>query len=143
LAAENRFMLQVITPDRTVLSAPAYSVVLPGTLGEFGVLPGHTAFFSTLRIGSMRVTRDPGGDFSSTEFLAISGGFADVTGNEVTVLTSSAERAEEIDMNRAEAARKRAEERIAERGPELDLTRAQAALARALNRLAVAKQSQP
>jgi F-type H+-transporting ATPase subunit epsilon len=75
--------------------------------------------------------------------LAISGGFADVTGNEVTVLTSSAERAEEIDMNRAEAARKRAEERIAERGPELDLTRAQAALARALNRLAVAKQSQP
>ena len=136
MATGSRFNLQVITPDRTVLSAPAYAVVLPGTVGELGVLPGHAPFFSTLKIGAMRVSSESGGE---TELLAISGGFVDVRGNEVVVLTPSAERAEEIDVSRAEAAARRAEERLAARSADLDFARAHAALTRALNRLVIAK----
>jgi F-type H+-transporting ATPase subunit epsilon len=130
----------VITPDRTVLSAQAYAAVLPGTVGEFGVLPGHAPFCSTLKVGPMRVTLEAGGH---PQLLAISGGIAEVKGNEVVVLTPSAERAEEIDVSRAEAAARRAEKRLAARAADVNSARAHAALTRALNRLAVARRRQP
>jgi F-type H+-transporting ATPase subunit epsilon len=140
MATSERLNLQVITPDRTVLSAQAYFAALPGTVGEFGVLPGHAAFCSTLKIGPMRVTVEAGG---RPQLLAISGGIAEVKGDEVVVLTPAAERAEEIDIARAEAAARRAEERLAAHAADLNQVRAQAALTRALNRLAVAKRAQP
>ena len=136
----DKFLFQVITPDRTAFSAEVYSVILPGTVGQFGVLPGHAPFFSILKIGAMRVIHE---HLGKTEWLTVSGGFAEVRGNEVVVLTQSSERAEEIDVNRAEAARKRAEERIAARAAEVDNARAEAALARAINRLAVAERREP
>ena len=137
MVSANLFNLQVVTPNRHVYSAQVAAVVLPGEIGEFGVLPGHAPLVSTLKIGCVRITPPPGG---KVEWLAISGGFAEVKGDEVVVLTPSAERAEEIDASRAEAARQRAEERIAAHAANVNMARAQAALARALNRLAVARQ---
>ena len=136
----DKFLFQVITPDRTAFSAEVYSVVLPGAVGQFGVLPGHAPFVSILKIGVMRVIHE---HLGRTEWLTVSGGFAEVRGNEVVVLAQASERAEEIDVNRAEAARKRAEERIAAHVAEIDMARAQAALARALTRLAVAERREP
>jgi len=140
VASTDKLTFQVITPDRKAFAAEVAGVVLPGVVGQFGVLPGHAPFLSILKIGVMRITLDPHG---GTEVMTVAGGFADVRGNEVVVLTQSAERAEEIDVARAEAARKRAEERIASHSAEIDMARAQAALARALTRLAVAKQRTP
>jgi len=140
VASSDKFNFQVITPDRTAFAAEVAGVVLPGVVGQFGVLPDHAPFFSILKIGVMKVIHEHPG---KTETMTVAGGFADVRGNEVVVLTQSAERAEEIDVNRAEAARKRAEERIASRAANVDMARAQAALTRALTRLAVAKQRTP
>ena len=140
MATSDRFNFQVITPDRKAFSAEVASVILPGVVGQFGVLPGHAPFFSILKIGLMRIIYE---HLGKTELMALSGGFAQVRGNEVVVLTPSAERAEEIDVNRAEAALKRAEERLASHSSEIDMARAQAALTRALNRLAVARQQTP
>ena len=140
MASTDKLTFQVITPDRKAFAAQVAGVVLPGVVGQFGVLPGHAPFFSILKIGVMKVIHDHPG---KSETMTVAGGFADVRGNEVVVLTQSAERAEEIDVARAEAARKRAEERIASHSAEIDMARAQAALARALTRLAVAKQRTP
>ncbi len=130
-----QFTLNVITPDKQVFSEKVQSVVLPGVVGEFGVLSGHAPFFSVLKIGAVKVLSEAGG---TAEYLAISGGYAEVRSDEVTVLAPSAERAEDIDVARAQAALERAEERIAAQAADVDLARAQTALARALNRLAVA-----
>jgi len=140
VATSDKFSFEVITPDRKAFSASVAGVVLPGVVGQFGVLPGHAPFFSILKTGAMKVVYE---HLGKTETMAVSGGFAEVRENEVVVLTQSAERAEEIDVARAEAARKRAEERLASHQAEVDMARAEAALARALNRLAVAKQHTP
>ena len=125
--------LEVVTPDSTVVSAEADMVVCPGVEGEFGVLPQHVSLLSALKIGAMRY-RAGGKD----EYLFISGGFADVNNNVMTVLAESAERAADIDTARAQAARERAEKRLATRDEAVNALRAETALARAVSRLHIA-----
>jgi len=132
--AEKELLLEVVTPDRLVLSTQAEVVVCPGVEGQFGVLPGHIAFLSALDIGEMYYKA--GG---KTEYLAVSGGFAEVTGEKVTIVAESAEKGREIDIERAKRAQERAEKRIAAgKTAEIDWARAEAAMRRSLMRMKVA-----
>ena len=134
--AEN-IRLEVVTPEKTVISEEAQIVASPGTLGEFGVLRGHTPFMTTLKTGIIRFT-----DAQGTErFIFVSGGFAEALPDKVTVLAESAERRSDIDLERAQAAHERAEKRLAQdRSTEdIDFVRAKAALERALQRINLAK----
>jgi F-type H+-transporting ATPase subunit epsilon len=128
--------LEVVTPDKAVVSDEAKIVVAPGAYGEFGVLPGHTTFLTTLQTGMIRY-QDQGGN---ERIVFVNGGFAEVMLNTVTVLAESAERRRDIDLERAKAAMKRAEERLAEasRREDIDFRRAQAALQRAVARVRIA-----
>ncbi len=129
-----KILLEVVTPDRKLLSAEADVVVCPGVEGQFGILHGHIPFLSALDIGEMYY-RDGG----KTEFLSVSGGFAEVTGQKVTIVAESAELGHEIDLERARRALERAEKRLAAARTEaIDFTRAEAALRRAVMRMKVA-----
>jgi len=135
--AEHTFQLEVITPDRVVLSDDQIvSVVAPGSEGYLGVMANHAPLMTELVIGKLDFRRSHG----TTGAMAISGGFLEVFENKVSVLAESAELAEEIDVDRAEQAKKRAEERLAA-GGDTDFPRAQAALHRAVNRLHTARTS--
>lgn len=124
--------LEVLTPERTVYSSTVESLRAPGSEGSFGILPRHAFMLAMLDIGP--VYFDVGGQ---RQVLAVSGGFAEVHDNQVVLLVEAAELAEEIDVERAEAARDRARRRL-DRSYGMDVPRARAALARALNRLHVA-----
>ena len=126
--------LEVVTPDKTVFSAEVEMAVCPGVEGEFGVLPQHVSMLSALKIGDLRY-RVNGKD----ENVFISGGFADVNNNVLSVLAESAELATDIDTARAQAAKERAEKRLSAHDDNLDQTRAEAALQRAVTRLHVAQ----
>ncbi len=130
-------MLEVVTPDRAVVSEEAQIVVAPGEYGEFGVLIGHTSFLTTLKTGMLRYKDSSG----SERMVFVNGGFAEVMLNTVTVLAESAERRKDIDVERARAALKRAEERVAEasRKEDIDFQRARVALQRAIGRIKVAE----
>ncbi|MFA4902339.1 MAG: F0F1 ATP synthase subunit epsilon [Desulfobaccales bacterium] len=132
--AEKALQLEVVTPDRLVLSTEADVVVCPGVEGQFGVLPGHIPFLSALEIGEMYYRK--GGQI---EYLAVSGGFAEVTGEKVTIVAESAEKGREIDIERAKRAQERAEKRVAAgKTAEIDWARAEAAMRRSLVRMKVA-----
>jgi F-type H+-transporting ATPase subunit epsilon len=134
LAMADRLTLEIATPMRQVAAETVDEVVIPGSQGYFGVLPGHAAFLTTLGIGELmyRTGRDE-------YYLAVARGFAEVRGDKVIVLADTAERPEEIDRVRAERARDRAERRLSGRvEEEVDYERALAALARALARLMTA-----
>ena len=132
--AEKELLLEVVTPDRLVLSTQAEVVVCPGVEGQFGVLPGHIPFLSALDIGEMYYKI--GG---KTEYLAVSGGFAEVTGEKVTIVAEAAEVGREIDVERARRAIERAEKRLASAKTEIiHWTRAEAAMRRSLMRMKVA-----
>jgi len=127
--------VEVITAERVVFSEEGVErVIAPGAVGEFTILPEHAPFMTMLRPGEMRLIK--GGEETS---LVVMGGFLEVRDDRVVVLADTAERAEEIDVARAEAARRRALERLASREATVDLARAQAALQRALVRLKVAE----
>ena len=126
--------LEVVTPDKTVVSAEVEMAVCRGVEGEFGVRPQHVAMLSALKIGDLRY-RVNGKD----ENVFISGGFADVNNNVLSVLAESAELATDIDTARAQAAKERAEKRLSAHDDNLDQTRAEAALQRAVTRLHVAQ----
>lgn len=134
--AEN-IKLEVVTPEKIVVSEEAKIVAAPGTLGEFGVLRGHTPFMTTLKTGTVRFT-DSGG---TEHFIFISGGFAEALPDKVTILAESAERRRDIDLERAMAALERAQKRMASdrKKDEIDFTRARAALERALQRVRLAE----
>ncbi len=127
-------MLEIVTPERKVLSETVDIVVAPGELGEFGVLPGHIPFLCKLKIGELRYRVG-----AASRHVAIMGGYAEVLNNQVTILAAAAEAATEIDVIRARAARERAERRIAEVRDKLEFARAQAALQRAMARLRVSE----
>ena len=127
---ENALQLEVVTPDKQVVSQAVDYVSAPGVEGEFGVLPNHVNLLSALAIGDLRYTTD-----GKNRHVFISGGFADVSNNTVTVLAEAAELAEDIDQNRAQAARERAEKRLAEKADNVDVIRAEASLRRAVTRL--------
>ncbi|MFP3866915.1 MAG: F0F1 ATP synthase subunit epsilon [Desulfobacteraceae bacterium] len=132
--AEKSLLLEVVTPDRKVVSEEVDIVVAPGVEGQFGVLVNHIPFLSALEVGEMYYRK--GGQ---TQFLFLSGGFAEVTGQKVTILADSAERGQEIDVERARRARERAERRLAMgRTAEIDWARAEAALRRSIIRMKVA-----
>ena len=125
--------LDIVTAERVVYSEDVDVVIVPGVEGQLGILPHHTPLMTTLQPGELRVRK--GGEESS---LAISGGFLEVRPDRIIVLADAAERAEEIDITRAEEAKRRAEERLSQRrAPGLDETRAEIALRRALIRLQV------
>lgn len=129
-----KILLDIVTPERRVLSETVDIVVAPGEEGEFGVLPGHIPFLCKLKVGELRFRTG-----ASSRHIAVMGGYAEVLPNRVTVLATAAEEATEIDVMRAKAARERAERRLAEAKDQLEFTRAQAALQRALARLKVAE----
>ena len=125
--------LEVVTPDKTVVSADVESVVCPGVVGEFGVLPNHVSLLSALSIGDLRYKAD-----GQEHHVFISGGFADVNNDVLSVLAESAELAADIDQARAQEAKARAEKRLAAQDEKVDVLRAQAALSRSLKRLQIA-----
>jgi F-type H+-transporting ATPase subunit epsilon len=130
-------VLEIATPTRSVVAETVDEIVIPGSQGYFGVLPGHAAFLTTLGIGELtyRVGRDE-------YYLVVAKGFAEVRNDKVIVLADTAERPEEIDRGRAERARDRAERRLAGRvEEEVDYDRALDALARAVARLLTAGRS--
>ena len=125
--------LDIVSAERVVFSEDVDVVVAPGVEGQLGILPHHTPLMTTLQAGELR-TRKGGEEFS----LAISGGFLEVRPDRVIVLADAAERAEEIDVARAEEAKRRAEERLSDQhAAGLDAAQAEAALRRSLARLKV------
>ncbi len=132
--------LEVVTPEKSVVSEDVQIVMAPGTLGEFGVLIGHTPFLTTLKIGTVRYTDANGRE----RFVFINGGFAEALPDKVTVLAESAERRKDIDLERAKAALERAQKRLVaeQKKEEMDYTRARAALERAMHRLRLASTRQ-
>jgi F-type H+-transporting ATPase subunit epsilon len=125
--------LEVVTPDRSVVTERVDEVVLPSAEGYFGVLPGHTPLLATLKVGELWYRKG-----SEKFYLSIEFGFAEVLPDRVTILAEFAERSEEIDVTRAEAAKKRAEDRLAKPLPDIDFERARIALMKSLVRLQVA-----
>ncbi|MGA9115185.1 MAG: F0F1 ATP synthase subunit epsilon [Bacteroidota bacterium] len=129
------FQLRIITPSKVVFQGEAVSVSVPGTRGGFQVLHGHAPCLSSLEVGVLKVKDAAGTD----TVYATSGGFVEVRENLVLVLVETAERPEEIDAARAEAARDRAGQRIRAHDRAVDEDRARAAILRALNRLRLAR----
>ena len=134
--AEN-ITLEVVTPEQYVVSEEAQIVASPGMFGEFGVLSGHTPFMTALKVGNIRYT-DAGG---TEHYVFVSGGFAEALPDKVTILAESAERRRDIDLERALAAKERAEKRLAEERAreEIDYIRARLALERAIIRIRLAE----
>lgn len=131
------FLLRIVTPDREVVREEAEEAQIPGREGYLGVLPGHAPLISELKIGE--ITYRKGGKL---QHLAVTWGFLEVLPEQVTVLAEAAEKPEEIDVERARAAKERAEKRLKSPDPECDLNRAAVALERAVIRLQVASRAQ-
>lgn len=129
-------LLEVVTPEKAVVNEEVQTVVAPGVLGEFGVLIGHTPFLTAIQTGGIRYIDAQGNE----HLVFVSGGFAEALPEKVTILAESAERRKDIDIDRAESARKRAEERMAQKNKDdtIDAVRAEAALRRSLIRIKVA-----
>ena len=127
------FQLEIVTPDKQVVSDTAEEVQIPGKKGYLGILPGHAPLITELSVGEIFYRK--GGH---TSYLSVAWGFAEVLPAKVTILAEAAERPEEIDVARAQEARKRAEERLKSQDPATDYERALYALKRADIRLDVA-----
>jgi F-type H+-transporting ATPase subunit epsilon len=141
MALPTKLTLEIVTPDRALLREEVDEVVVPGSQGEFGVLPGHTPLLSTLKVGELWYRQG-----QERHYLAIAFGFVEVLPNRVTVLAQVGERAQEIDVQRAERAKQRAEQRLAQAQPHLtqvdfDVERARIALMKSLLRLQVASRA--
>ena len=124
--------LQVVTPDRNIIHDQVDEVEIPGVGGYFGVLPGHAPLLAALTSGELWFRKG-----QEKTYLAVAFGFAEVLPERVTILAKLAERAEEIDVGRAEAARKRAEDRLAHPESDIDFRRNAVSLAKALARIQV------
>ncbi len=130
----DKILLEIVTPEKKLLSEEVDIVVAPGEEGEFGALPNHIPFLSKLRVGELRYRKG-----NATIHVAIMGGYAEVLPDQVTILASAAEAAAHIDVVRAKAARERAERRLREAKDRYEFTVAEAALQRALARLRIAE----
>jgi len=129
--------LEIVTPEKVVVSQEVNSVVAPGSLGEFGVLEGHVPFLTGIEPGALRYTSG-----TTTEYLSVTNGFAEVSENKVSILVDAAEKAGEVDLERARKAMERAKERLAKdraKATDVDFSRAEAALKRAVARMKVAE----
>ena len=132
MALPTLLTLEIVTPDRSVVADKVDEVEIPGAEGYFGVLPGHTPLLATLKVGELWYRKG-----AEKFYLSIAFGFAEVLPDRVTILAELAERADEIDVARAEAAKRRAEERVAKPGPDIDFERARLALMKSIVRLQV------
>jgi F-type H+-transporting ATPase subunit epsilon len=132
MALPTHIDLQIVTPDRLIVQDQVDEVEVPGAEGYFGVLPGHTPMLAALAVGELWYRKG-----QEKTYLSIAFGFAEVLPDRVTILARLAERAEEIDAERAETARRRAEERLAQPKSDLDYERARVALMKAMARLQV------
>jgi F-type H+-transporting ATPase subunit epsilon len=126
--------LEIVTAERTVFADDVSEVVAWGVEGQLGILPHHAPLMTMLQPGDLLIKKD-----DEEHYLAISGGFLEVRPDKVIILADTCERAEEIDVERAEAARRRAEEILKTRPPEMDTAAAEAALRRSLARIKVAE----
>ena len=136
MALPTTLTLEVVTPDRALVNEQVDEVQLPGAEGYFGVLPGHTPLLATLQVGELwyRVGQEK-------SYMAVAFGFVEVLPERVTVLAQIAERAQEIDVARAEAAKRRAEELVVRPQADMDFERARIALMKSLVRLQVASRA--
>ena len=132
--AEAVFHLDVLTPEGLVASEEVTHVLAPGKEGYLGILANHAPLVTALDIGVVNYTP---ADSRTEEVLAVANGFLEVSKNKVTILADTAEKWDEIDLERAQAALKRAQERLSIMPEGVDIERAQAALKRALNRIRV------
>jgi F-type H+-transporting ATPase subunit epsilon len=128
------FQLEIVTPERAVVRDTATEAQIPGKNGYLGILPGHAPLISELAVGEISYQKPSG----ATARLAVAWGFAEVLPDKVTILAETAEKADEIDVARAEKQKERAEKRLASTDPETDFERARVALERSLVRLEVA-----
>jgi len=132
MALPTHIDLQIVTPDKLLVREPVDEVEVPGTEGYFGVLPGHTPMLASLAVGELWYRKG-----QEKTYLSIAFGFAEVLPDRVTILAQLAERAEDIDLARAEEARRRAEARLAEPKADIDYDRARVALMKSIARLQV------
>jgi F-type H+-transporting ATPase subunit epsilon len=132
--AEGTIELIIVTPEKSVVHEQVDELQIPGAEGYLGVLPGHAPLFSELKVGEVGYRK---GD--TWYFLSVAWGFVEVQSNQVRVLAETAERAHEIDLERANRAKQRAEERISKGGDDIDYRRALVSLERALVRIQVAR----
>jgi F-type H+-transporting ATPase subunit epsilon len=134
--SDKSYKLEIVTPKKVVFSGDVLSFSAPGVLGGFQVLRSHAPLLSNISVGEVKVV-----DLEGKEFrYATSGGVVEVKENKVILLAETAERSDEIDVQRAEEARDRARKRLAKKSAEIDMDRARLALFRAMNRLKVADQ---
>jgi F-type H+-transporting ATPase subunit epsilon len=136
MALPTKLQLQIVSADRSLVNESVDEVVIPGFDGYFGVLPGHTPLLAVLRVGELWYRQG-----QEKHYLSIAFGFAEVLPDRVTILAQIAEKAEEIDQARAEAAKKRAEERLLRPQVDLDAERARISLLKSLIRLQVASRA--
>lgn len=129
----SKLTLEIVTPDRALVRESVDEVQVPAAEGYMGILPGHTPYLATLQVGQLTYRIG-----QQTTSLHVAFGFVEVLPDRVTVLAQVAERAEDIDIARAEAAKRRAEERIAKPVPEMDFERARIAMMKSIMRLQVA-----
>src|SRR5215469_12261453 len=128
------FQLEIVTPEKLVVKDVAEEMQIPGKKGYLGILPGHAPLITELGVG--HISYRHGGD---THYFCVAWGFAEVLPDKVTILAETAERGEDVDCERAQKAKERAEKRLASSDPQVDIPRAQNALARANSRLEVAE----
>ena len=131
-----KIQLDIVTPERAVLSEAVDELILPGSEGYLGVRPGHAPLLTTLKLGSIMIRKG-----NDRQYLAVSWGFVEVLPDRVSILAETAERAEEIDVDRAVRAKERAEQRLKSPDPDVDFRRAQLALEKALIRIQVASKA--
>lgn len=134
MALPSHLTLELVTPDRAIVHEQVDEVEVPGADGYFGVLPGHTPLLAMLQVGVLWYRKG-----QEKYYLSVAFGFAEVQPDRVTILAQLAERAEEIDVARAEAARKRVEARMARPVVDMDFERARIALLKSLVRLQAAE----
>jgi F-type H+-transporting ATPase subunit epsilon len=136
VAQPTKLQLQIVSADRSLLNETVDEVVIPGADGYFGVLPGHTPLLGLLGAGELWYRQG-----QEKHYVAMAFGFAEVQPDRVTILAEIAERSEEIDLARAEQAKKRAEERLQRATVDMDAERARIALLKALIRVQVAERA--
>jgi F-type H+-transporting ATPase subunit epsilon len=135
MALPTKLTLEIVTPDRALVREEVDEVAVPGSEGDFGILPGHTPLLATLKVGELWYRQG-----QEKHYLAIAFGFAEVLPDRVTILAQIAERAQDIDVSRAERAKERAQERLSKpvAQSDMDFERARVAMMKSLIRLQVA-----
>jgi F-type H+-transporting ATPase subunit epsilon len=134
--ADNAMNLIIVTPEREVVREEVEELEIPGSEGYFGVLPGHAPLFSEVKVGEVAYRKGTG-----WTFLAVAWGFVEVQPDQVRILAETAERAHEIDVDRATRAKQRAEEMISRGGEDVDYNQALVALERAIVRIQVSQKA--